>query len=276
MQDNDNNTATNGNELAKMNRLKTKLAELEHVYKDLYAECVCLIEQIEYREITDAEVIEELGHTLLDLGSEDYSFHELFHRLSMYLYFGRDDLDEKLKTGYGEIYGPRFHLSDNQSDSLKIWHFNNALGFIRTTQQDARKCVEKQRKAIREFCKTQGIEIKVEQSFIGPTNKSDEMMDYALTEMVHSMCNIIVVSDISRFGRDAKKVESIIRAFREKGITVYSAKEGDITNFSIPFDPEEYVRLEREAAEASGYTEDADDSEDFDESEEPDDPVLNM
>ena len=276
MQNTDNNTTRTGNELDKMNRLKAKLAELDQVYKDLYDESVCLIEQIEYQEITDAEVIEELGHTLLDLGSEDYSFHELFHRLSMYLYFARDDLDEKLKTGYGEIYGPRYRLSDKQSDPIKRWRFNNAFGFIRTTQLNARKSVEIQRNAIRDFCMAQGIELKVEQSFIGPTDKTEEMLDYALTEMEHSMCNILVVSDISRFGRDAKEVENIIRALRDKGITVYSAKEGNITNFSFPFDPEEIVRLEREAAEASGYTEDIEDAEDFDDSAEPEAPVIKM
>ena len=50
-------------------------------------------------------------------------------------------------------------------------------------------------------------------------------MDYALTEMVRSMCNILVAADLTSFGRDGKTAEETIRALREKGVTVHTAND---------------------------------------------------
>ena len=44
------------------------------------------------------------------------------------------------------------------------------------------------------------------------------------------MCSILIVSDITRFGHDAEQVAESIRALKDKGVTVYSAKEGDVTD----------------------------------------------
>lgn len=276
MKETKNNAQTDSAELSKLNTLRKLRAELDQKYKDLYSESERIVEQIEYREITDPEVIEELSDILLELGDDDFSFHELFRRLSLYLNCNREDLDERMRTGYGTLYKPPYRLNDNRDVKVQFVFFNRAFAFIRTGQQNARESVEKQREAIREYCAENEIPIHAEQAFIGPAKYSGVLMDYAFTEMVRSMCNSIVAADITRFGRDAREVESIIRAFREKGITVYSAKEGNITNFSIPFDPEEFVRLKRKATETSGNKEDIEDPEDVRLYDAPDNPVLNM
>ena len=231
MKESKNNAPADSAELSKLNTLRKHRAELDQIYKDLYSESESLVEQIEYGEITDPNVIEELGDTLIELGGDDFSFHELFHRLSLYLYYNRGDLDEHLRTGYGTVYKPSYRLNDNRNTKVQFGFFNQAFVFIRTEQQNARESVEKQRETIREYCAENGISIRAEQAFIGPAKYSADLMDYALTEMVRSMCNILVAADLTSFGRDGKTAEETIRALREKGVTVHTANDGNITDY---------------------------------------------
>ena len=129
------------------------------------------------------------------------------------------------------MYKPSYRLNDNRNTIVQCWFFNQAFVFIRTEQQNARESVEKQRETIREYCAENGISIRAEQAFIGPAKYSADLMDYALTEMVRSMCNILVAADLTSFGRAGKTAEETIRALREKGVTVHTANDGNITDF---------------------------------------------
>ena len=226
-----NKISANSDKLWQLKKLREKRAELDQVYKDLYSESENLVEQIEYREITAPEVIEELGETLIDLGSDDFSFQELFHRLSLYLYYNREDLDEHLRTGYGTVYKPSYRLNDTRNVEVQFGFFNQAFSFIRTEQENARENVKNQRDSIREYCTENNIPIRAEQAFIGPEKCSGDLMDYALTEMIRSMSNIIVTADITSFGRNVNEVEATVRALREKGVTIHTANDGNITDF---------------------------------------------
>ena len=230
---NDTRTIEPAMDSAALAALRQKKQELDLVCDQLLIESEKAIERIEYGEITDRESIEEVMDLLLDHTDLDYSYNDLFRRLHLFLYFNSETFDPEFRRAQRRLFLPRYRLSDEQSNWKDLRHYKNAFGFIRTSQKKPRESVEKQRREIQEYCKAQGIKLKATQAFIGPKEKSGEMLDFALTEMVRNMCDILIVSDIFRFGRDAKEVDNIINALREKGITVYSSSQGDITDFQL-------------------------------------------
>lgn len=206
--------------------LREQKNQLVRMYEDIYRAYENVVTEIEYGEIPFENIAEELAEDLSDLSADDYTFHVLYKRVIMFLLFNSDS--DKIK-GLSIMKRPKYRVRENQNAADLIKTFGNAFGFIRVSPQNAREHAEKQRTAIRDYCSEQRIELKEEHVYVGPCENTEDFLDYAYTEMIYTMCNVLVVSDITRIGSNAEQVMALLRAFREKGITVYSAKDGDIT-----------------------------------------------